>query len=113
MRPRISAMPNGIVTGLQRGVAVYDSDAASCPRCGRRFRFTIGEGDALLTCEHRTQSTPCGQKVAILGLRGRVCLVVAISREEFTELQRNGHEPGSLFRRLDLVGVALMPAGVA
>jgi len=106
-------MPDGTTTAIQRGVAVFESAAASCPRCSRRLRLTVGEGDVLVTCEHRSQGTPCGQKLAILGLRGRVCIVVAISSQEFLELQASGPEPGMLFRRLDLVGRSLMVAGAA
>lgn len=104
-------MPNGTTVGqLERSVAVFESAAAACPRCGRKLRVTMGEGDALVTCSHRTRGTSCGQKLAIVGLAGRVCLVVQLSSEEFISLVSAEAGAHHVLRRLGLLGVALLPA---
>lgn len=108
---KFSAKPDGSYSVIGRPLRFCESSEVKCPKCGYRMRLTVGEGDVLVTCERRvTPRHICGQKVGILGLRGRVCIVVALSAEEFTELQGTGAEAGTLFRRLALVGVPLMPA---
>lgn len=105
-------MPDGTVTGvLSRPVAVYPATGARCPRCDRPVEAAVQDGAALVVCRHvRDREARCPQYFAIVGIRGRLCIVAALSAEEYRTLRETDLDAEALLTRLRILGVPLMPA---
>lgn len=66
----------------------------------------------MLACKlrNRSRNRACDQRVAVIGLHGRLCLVVALTTAEYREIQQQEIDPKSVLMRLRILGVPLMPA---
>lgn len=96
-----------------RPTALCASDRPICPRCGgimhgNRIRYESIPNAMVVTCTHdmRLHTTPsrtCDQKAYIVGIPGRSCLVVPISRDEFEAIRRGDKESREVLRDLGVL----------
>lgn len=100
-------MPNGTTTGPTRALAVCESNAPRCPRCGGLLALTAGEGAFLATCRRKRGGEYCGQSVAVVGLSGRVCLVIQLEAHELSRLQAQEVTPDAVLKALGLLDAPL------
>src|SRR5690606_19348745 len=80
---------------MTRPLAVCESRYPRCPRCGHVLHgIHAGDGLMFAQCRAKARRLPgqprtgerCGQHVAIVGASAGVCIVVAITRDEFDRL---------------------------
>jgi hypothetical protein len=71
----------------------------------------VGDGVALLVCRHvRDRQNRCTQCFAVVGIRGRLCLVVALNADEYSALRAIDLDPEAVLAKLRILGVPLMPS---